>query len=237
MNPADVMVHGFAHLQHRLGGRPLDHAAGIPFIRFGPTAHRRSAEFFAINVAPAHAHAVALATARSQGYWITAIEPLGVSSAAAYTTLGYAFEGEEWLMTLPLSEPMPPTGPAQQVRDPAIIAQINAASGRRIFPTTELDRPDLTIVAVLDSGAPVAWGGQVWATPQHPYITHIHTLETHRRRGLALSIMHALLHDAATRGAQTSVLAATAPGRSLYHRLGYQDVAHLRIWQSPLLES
>ncbi|NJM09134.1 GNAT family N-acetyltransferase, partial [Candidatus Gracilibacteria bacterium] len=84
---------------------------------------------------------------------------------------------------------------------------------------------------------PVAWGGQVWATPQHPYITHIHTLETHRRRGLALSIMHALLHDASTRGAQTSVLAATALGRSLYQRLGYQDVAHIRIWQSPPLES
>lgn len=237
MNPATVFINSFAHLQYRLGGSPLEHVAGIPFVRFGPTAHGRSAEFFARGIAPAHAHATAQAAARSQGYWITAIEPLGVSSAAAYTALGYAFEGEEWLMTLPLSEPTFPTGPAQHVRDPAIIAQINAAGGRRVFPTTELDRPDLTVVAVLESGAPVAWGGQVWATPQHPYVTHIHTLETHRRRGLALAVMHALLHEASARGAHTSVLAATAMGRSLYQRLGYQEVAHIRIWQSPPTES
>jgi GNAT superfamily N-acetyltransferase len=237
MNPASVFINGFAHLQHRLGGSPLEHVAGIPVVRFGPAAHGRSAEFFALDVAPAHAHAAAQAAARSQGYWITAIEPLGVSSADSYSALGYAFEGQEWLMTLPLNKSMLPTGLAQHVHDPAIIAQINAAGGRRVFPTTELDRPDLTIVAVLEAGAPIAWGGQVWATPQHPYVTHIHTLETHRRRGLALSIMHALLHEAFSRGATTSVLAATAMGRSLYQRLGYQDVAHIRIWQSPPLES
>ncbi len=233
MTPTAVFVQSFAHLQHRLGGSALDYAAGIPFVRFGPAAHGRSEEFFAVDVAPAHAHAVAQATARSQGYWITAIEPLGTSSAAAYTALGYSFEGQEWLMTLPLTAAALPTTQAEHIRDPNIVAQINAASRRRIFPPTELDRPDLTVVAVLEAGVPVAWGGQVWATPQQPYVTHIHTLETHRRRGLALAVMRALIHEACTRGATASVLAATAMGRSLYQRLGYQDVAHIRIWQSP----
>lgn len=232
---ANVFIASFAHLQRRTHQSVLERVNDVPFVRFGAPAEGRSEEFFALcGAEPSHVHTIARLHARTPGYWITAIDPLEVSSAEQYRALGYDLEDQEWLMALPLTAgKLPPESPAQIVDDPDIVAQINAASGRPVFPIHALDQPDLTIVAVFAGGELAAWGGQIWADWRYPYVTHIRTTESHRRRGLATAVMNTLLREAHARRAVASVLAATVEGRLLYQRLGYQDLAHVRIWRSP----
>ena len=57
------------------------------------------------------------------------------------------------------------------------------------------------------------------------------TVRGARRRGLGRGLMAAALNDAHERGCRTTTLQATAAGRPVYERLGYQDLGALEMWE------
>jgi GNAT superfamily N-acetyltransferase len=57
------------------------------------------------------------------------------------------------------------------------------------------------------------------------------TVEAARGRGLASALMKQGLWDARQRGCATTTLQATAQGRPVYERLGYQDVGAIQMWE------
>jgi GNAT superfamily N-acetyltransferase len=57
------------------------------------------------------------------------------------------------------------------------------------------------------------------------------TLPEAQGRGLAGRLLHVALAEARGRGMETSTLQATKLGRSVYGRLGYEDIGELQMWE------
>ena len=73
-------------------------------------------------------------------------------------------------------------------------------------------------IATIDHGADC----EIWS---------VATLPQARGRGLATALMRQGLWDAREGGCETSTLQATAPGRPIYERLGYEDLGALQMWE------
>jgi GNAT superfamily N-acetyltransferase len=138
---------------------------------------------------------------------------------AAYTATGYRLAFSEYLMARSLDD-LPPanlTVPVAFVRDETEAAQVNAADAETepwVRPGNR-EASNIRHYYVTHDGV-IAARARSWQPDQAcSYVTHVFTHPAYRRRGLALAVMRVLLHDASTRGAQTTVLAATALGRSL----------------------
>ena len=78
-------------------------------------------------------------------------------------------------------------------------------------------RPAATI-ATIDHGSDC----EIWS---------VATLSEARGRGLATALMRQGLWDAREGGCETSTLQATAAGRPVYERLGYEDLGALQMWE------
>jgi GNAT superfamily N-acetyltransferase len=64
-------------------------------------------------------------------------------------------------------------------------------------------------------------------------IHYVATEASHRRRGLASSIVRAIMADARDRGLRTATLQASPEGLSVYERIGFRRVAALRAYLRP----
>ena len=83
---------------------------------------------------------------------------------------------------------------------------------------------DLVGIGVLCVNGPVGWIGTVWVEPGW------------RRQGVGLAVTQATLEAADEAGCGTLVLVATAEGRPLYERMGFEVQTFYRILEAPGIE-
>jgi ribosomal protein S18 acetylase RimI-like enzyme len=81
-----------------------------------------------------------------------------------------------------------------------------------------VDGEPAATIATIDHGADC----EIWS---------VATLPEARGRGLATALMRQGLWDARQGGCESSTLQATAAGRPVYERLGYEDVGALHMWE------
>jgi len=77
---------------------------------------------------------------------------------------------------------------------------------------------------VVSLNGPVAWIGTIWVDPAW------------RRRGIGLALTQATIETAEVAGCRTLVLVATAAGRPMYERLGFEVQTWYRILEAPGLD-
>ena len=91
----------------------------------------------------------------------------------------------------------------------------------------------------VDSGGEIAAGAGLWITGWPPvpydttshrgYVLNVYTQPAHRRRGLARSLMKALLSWCRKRGFRVITLHASDAGRPLYESLGFEPTREMRL--------
>lgn len=104
------------------------------------------------------------------------------------------------------------TGPMKNLRDrlpEGYVLQLT-----EVFP--------VSIARVLDAQGSLAAIGRIAFVGGHAVYDRIETQEAHRRRGLATAVMRALEKMAAAQGCTCGLLVATAAGRELYEKLGWE---------------
>jgi len=82
--------------------------------------------------------------------------------------------------------------------------------------------PPILCVQITVSSGLVAAKGRVALVGPFAIYDQIETHEAHRRRGLGSLVMHALREYASDQGVDHGVLVATADGRALYAKLGWE---------------
>ena len=103
-----------------------------------------------------------------------------------------------------------PDGTWQQFNNPES-AELRAYVAR-------VDGEPAATIATLDHGPDC----EIWS---------VATLPDARGRGLCSALMRQGLWDAREAGCETTTLQATAAGRPVYERLGYQDLGALQMWE------
>ncbi|WP_246005391.1 GNAT family N-acetyltransferase [[Actinomadura] parvosata] len=139
------------------------------------------------------------ATLHTPGTWLKLCAP--AESVAPLLTPGWAVQDPEFMMTAPLT------------RDPAPIPD-----GYHLAVTT---RAGVTAVRLLTGAGEVAARGQFALARSTAVVDQVETAADHRRRGLGTVVMRTIAATAASRGARTGVLVATAQGQALYATLGW----------------
>ncbi|MGR6913200.1 GNAT family N-acetyltransferase [[Actinomadura] parvosata] len=138
-------------------------------------------------------------TLHTPGTWLKLCAP--AESVAPLLTPGWAVQDPEFMMTAPLT------------RDPAPIPD-----GYHLAVTT---RAGVTAVRLLTGAGEVAARGQFALARSTAVVDQVETAADHRRRGLGTVVMRTIAATAASRGARTGVLVATAQGQALYSTLGW----------------
>ncbi|MGW0192364.1 GNAT family N-acetyltransferase [Nonomuraea sp. NPDC003201] len=113
----------------------------------------------------------------------------------------WAVQEPEFMMTAPLTR-----------------GTYQAPPGYTLAVTT---RAGVTAARLLTAGGEVAARGQFALAGRTAVVDQVETAGNHRRRGLGSVIMRTLASTAASRGAHTGVLVATAEGQALYETLGW----------------
>ncbi|MFI7228686.1 GNAT family N-acetyltransferase [Nonomuraea angiospora] len=113
----------------------------------------------------------------------------------------WAVQDPEFMMTAPLTRGAFPAPP-----------------GYTLAVTT---RAGVTAARLLTAAGEVAARGQFALAGRTAVVDQVETAGNHRRRGLGTVIMRTLASTAASLGARTGVLVATAEGRALYETLGW----------------
>ncbi|MGI5284959.1 GNAT family N-acetyltransferase [Nonomuraea polychroma] len=108
----------------------------------------------------------------------------------------------EFMMTVPLARTRTPQAPP----------------GYTLAVTT---RAGVTAARLLTAAGEVAARGQFAVAGPAAVVDQVETAANHRRRGLGTVIMRTLSSTAASLGARTGILVATADGQALYETLGW----------------
>jgi GNAT superfamily N-acetyltransferase len=82
-------------------------------------------------------------------------------------------------------------------------------------------RAGVTVARLLTAAGEVAARGQFALAGWAAVVDQVETAAGHRRRGLGTTVMKTIAATAASMGARTGVLVATAEGRALYETLGW----------------
>jgi len=64
-------------------------------------------------------------------------------------------------------------------------------------------------------------------------VAYIGTVPQHRRRGFAENIVWRIVQDGRALGCEAAYLWATPLGRTVYSRMGFQEIVDYRIWSAP----
>ncbi|MFC5822375.1 GNAT family N-acetyltransferase [Nonomuraea insulae] len=137
------------------------------------------------------------ATLTIAGTWLKLCAP----AAAITLPPRWSVQDEEYMMTVPLTR-----------------ARAQAPPGYTLAITT---RAGVTAARLLTAAGEVAARGQFAVARGTAVVDKVETAADHRRRGLGTVIMKTIAATAASKGAHTGVLVATAQGRSLYETLGW----------------
>ena len=118
----------------------------------------------------------------------------------------------------------------EQMKTPEMAEQFGKATRTRPVAAEQLkpDAPFRQYLAV-EGEQLVGWVRSVDAGDS-TWVSNLHVLPTHRRRGIGKALMARLLRDDAKRGARRSVLLASHAGALLYPHLGYQRLGTLLIF-------
>ncbi|MGN9837760.1 GNAT family N-acetyltransferase [Nonomuraea sp. H19] len=134
------------------------------------------------------------------GTWLKLCAP--AEAVAPLLPPRWAVKDREFMMTAPL-----PRIPSPQI-----------PSGYTLAVTT---RAGVTVARLLTAAGEVAARGQFAVAGTTATVDQVETAADHRRRGLGTVIMRTLERTAASMGAQTGILVATAEGQALYRTLGW----------------
>ena len=118
----------------------------------------------------------------------------------------------------------------EQMKTPKMAEQFGKATRTRPVAAEQLkpDAPFRQYLAV-EGEQLVGWVRSVDAGDS-TWVSNLHVLPTHRRRGIGKALMARLLRDDAKRGAHRSVLLASHAGAMLYPHLGYERIGTLLIF-------
>lgn len=105
------------------------------------------------------------------------------------------------------------------------------ATRTRPVAAEQLQEPRATFrqYLALDGDDLVGWVRSVNAGDS-TWVSNLHVLATHRRRGIGKALMARMLRDDAKRGVHRSVLLASHAGALLYPHLGYEQLGTLLIF-------
>lgn len=134
------------------------------------------------------------------GTWLKLCAP--AEAVAPLLTSGWAVQDPEFMMTAALARHPAPVIPA----------------GYHLAVTT---RAGVTAARLLTGAGEVAARGQFAVAGTTAVVDQVETAEGHRRRGLGTVVMRTIAVTAASMGARTGVLVATAQGQALYSTLGW----------------
>ncbi|MFI7701939.1 GNAT family N-acetyltransferase [Nonomuraea sp. NPDC049480] len=140
------------------------------------------------------------ATLTTPGTWLKLCAP--AYAVAPLLPAPWTVKDREFMMTAPLARTAPPEAPP----------------GYTLAVTT---RAGVTAARLLTAAGEVAARGQFALAGSAAVIDQVETAADHRRRGLGTVIMRTLSARAASLGARTGILVATAEGQALYETLGW----------------
>ncbi|MEV4470271.1 GNAT family N-acetyltransferase [Nonomuraea salmonea] len=139
------------------------------------------------------------ATIRTPGTWLKLCAP--AEAVEPLLPAPWAVQDREFMMT------------ARLTRDP-----VPAPPGYTLAVTT---RAGVTVARLLTAAGEVAARGQFAVAGRTAVVDQVETAAGHRRRGLGTVVMKTVATTAASMGATTGVLVATAQGQALYSTLGW----------------
>lgn len=99
-----------------------------------------------------------------------------------------------------------------------------------------LDRPECAVYVGYADGVPVA-SGMGWRTGRTMGVYSIATVEAARRRGYAAAMTARVVADGVAAGCDVAVLQASAMGRPIYERLGFETVVRYAAYAVPIAEA
>ena len=157
---------------------------------------------------------------------------------AALEAAGYAFDGSPAAMSLELDsfEPLDPSGLEWSAEStPAELGRLNDLAygfedGDGMAASMTADSPGTTLYEARLGGEPAC----VLGTMNHGSdlgFYYVATAPSHRGKGLASRLMSVALEDARNRGLKTSTLQASAMGRPVYEKLGYEATFALHLYE------
>ncbi|MEV4167714.1 GNAT family N-acetyltransferase [Nonomuraea sp. NPDC049709] len=155
------------------------------------------------------------ATLTTPGTWLKLCAP--PEAVAPLLPPRWAVQDPEFMMTAPLTRAATTAAPAADT-SAAAAATAGAPSGYTLAVTT---RSGVTAVRLLTAAGEVAARGQYAVAGRTAVVDQVETAGNHRRRGLGTVVMRTIAAGAASMGARTGVLVATAQGQALYETLGW----------------
>lgn len=158
-------------------------------------------------------------------------DPVVTEVAAAH----YQYSVIETLMfrpALPISPtPLPEGMTLHRITTLQQAERYNRLQRRTAIYPAELEERGLHYYLVYQGVVPVARGRLVLLDTVF-CLDGIHTLASHRRRGVARAMVTQMIADAAAAACPVGVLSSSDMGYPLYQQLGYQNILQLSIFES-----
>ncbi|TMR24729.1 GNAT family N-acetyltransferase [Nonomuraea turkmeniaca] len=139
-------------------------------------------------------------TLTTPGTWLKLCAP--AEAVASFLPPAWTVMDREFMMTASLARTAPPQAPP----------------GYTLAVTT---RAGVTAARLLTAAGEVAARGQFAVAGSAAVMDQVETAADHRRRGLGTIIMRTMSSAAASLGARTGILVATAQGQALYETVGW----------------
>lgn len=210
-------------------------------IHYGVPMGGRDHEVFIYDVPVPEAVRLAQHRTRNAPHYLGILHGFGDRVVAEVAAADYVLSVIETLMlrpALPLAPALLPEGMTlQQVTTIQQADWYNQLQKRTAIFPTELEEIRLRYYLVYQGMVPVARGRLVLLDEGVFCLDGIHTLATHRRRGIARAMVTQMMADAAAAGHVIGVLSSSDMGHTLYQQLGYQDILQLTIFESAIAPS
>jgi GNAT superfamily N-acetyltransferase len=168
-------------------------------------------------------------------YCICAIRTIDQPDApirAAYKSAGYRLGSTEAIMVHALQRipRVPEPFPVQRITNQEMADVLHKTIGRRqvLEDHFAIDSP-LRQYAVFDAGKPIGWARSI-VTGNSTWVSNVHVIPSHRRRGIGRSILARMLRDDRKHGSRQSVLTASHTGAMLYPTVGYELIGQLLLY-------
>jgi GNAT superfamily N-acetyltransferase len=230
----DRLIEAISHLYGSVPAATPVGGGALHHIRYGQPAFEIGItdEFFVIGAAPKEAVLAVRCAQAGSGHCLTVFGPAPEIAVLSYADLGYRPVEQLFLMARsPIGPPASQTGlTVRQVKTPAEQERINACREKQVIKPEHLADPAVAHYYADLDGQPVASGILVLADRTVAYIADMFTRPQYRGCGIASALLQRMLADAAAAGAQRSILLATAAARSIYRRLGYEDLALAQVF-------
>lgn len=147
----------------------------------------------------------------------------------AYESLGYRIDFVETLMARPLTDLPLLDGrhEVMRVRGREQIHLVNHMDRPDDIAarSDDLDNPAIRFYVIRREGHTICRARSATMSTTMSWVSHVFTLESHRRQGMAQAVMKRTMWDDAAAGHTFSTLLATQEGYPLYQHLGYQEIA------------